>query len=434
MKKIPLILLAILLVPAQVVAMTTPILTYNPQSGSLSTTAVRFIPLGPSGNVGSPGASALNHTMPTAGTFSKLYVRMPAALSAGTSYTIVLMKNGVASALSVQITDAGLTAQDTSNTVTVAAGDTVGFRITPSGTPVSQTGNYQVGVVFDSTVSGESLIFSRGVGSNTTGNSYFTLGGGGSISVGASTYATVFPTNGVIDKMYVTSGAPGAGISRTVALTVNGVDSTLTCTMSDAAGSCNDVTHAVSISAGDEVVVHESVTGTVTSTNIHTSMRFVPTIPGESVMMGVGGNPNNAADRYQHTHGYILNASSEAITQAVAPIAFTWKKLYLDYDTAPGAGNSRSFTARIGGVSQSLTANVTDTNTTANNTSNQVAVAVGDLINWVTTPVSAPTAPARMAVGAVMYIAPPDPSAPVGQARFLNLGTMLLNMGKLIIQ
>mgnify|MGYP001590094519 CR=1 FL=1 len=432
-KLLALTLLLALALPAQ--AMTTPILSANPVGGTLSTTAVRYIPLGPAGDVGSPGAGAINHTMPTAGTFSKLYVRMGAALVAGTSYEVVLMKNNVATALAVTITDTGLVEQNTTDTVTAAATDLVGYRITPSGTPVSETGNFQVGIVFDSTVSGESLIFSRGITSDTTGNDYFHFGGGSSTSLGTTTYSTVFPTNGVIDKMYVTSGAPGVGNSRDITLMVNGVDSALTCNMAGTAGNCNDVSNTVSISAGDEVVMHEAITGTVTSTTINVAMRFVPTISGESVMLSTGGNHSNAGNRYQNTHGYILNSSSETAVYSVAPIAFTWKKLYVAFATAPGTGNSRAYTARIGGASQSLTASVADTGLTANDPSNTVSVAVGDLIDWITIPVSAPDVPGRTGVGAVMYIAPPAAGASETPVPIrINYGGIWINNGSIIIR
>ena len=433
MKRITIILLAVLLVPAQVAAMTTPFLTANRPSSGTSNSAVRYMGVMPYGPGTAAGTNATEAPMPIAGTFSKLYLRFPTAIGAGTSYTVALMVNNAATSLSAQITDAGLTAQDTSNTVTVAAGDMVSFRITPSGTPASNP-IFQVGVVFDATTSGESPILSLGSTASTTGTVYASLGSYSVWDATESLRSTVFPTNGVISNMYVDlSTAPGVGKTNTITLVKNGTPTSQTCTVSDTATTCTDLTNSVTVAPGDTVSLQQTPSGTPAGTNIRMGHRFVPTISGESVMLANAGSHSASATRYQFTGSLITNQATESTTYSIAPIAFTWKDLYIDFNVAPGAGKSRSMVSRIGGASQTLTAVVSDTATTANDTANDVSVAAGDLMDWMTVPTGTPDLQVATRVSAVMYIAPPAASPPVGQPRFLNLGTMLLNFGKLII-
>jgi hypothetical protein len=107
-------------------------------STATSTSAARWCSPG--------GASAWsnginNHYMifPEAGVLSLLRVDQDAAPGAGKSYTYEIIKNGVAQSLSVAIADAAVTGEDTSNTVTIAAGDVIAIRCTPAGTPTAYT-------------------------------------------------------------------------------------------------------------------------------------------------------------------------------------------------------------------------------------------------------------------------------------------------------
>ena len=407
-----LVLLFALALPAQ--AMTTPILTAQRVTTGTSNSAVRYIGVMPYGPGTAASTNATEAPMPIAGTFSKLYLRFPTAIAAGTSYTVALMVNNAATSLSAQITDAGLTAQDTSNTVTVAAGDMVSFRITPSGTPASNT-IFQVGVVFDATTSGESPILSLGSTASTTGTVYASLGSYSAWDAGENLRSVVFPTNGAISNMYVDlSTAPGVGKSHTITLVKNGTPTSQTCTVSDTATTCTDLTNAVTFAPGDTASIQQTPTGTPAGGNVRMGHRFVPTIPGESVMLANAGNHSAAATRYQFTGSLITNQATESTTYSIAPIAFTWKDLYIDFDVAPGTGNSRSMVARIGAASQTLTAVVSDTATTANDTANDVSVAAGDLMDWMTVPVSTPDLQVATRVSAVMYIAPPSASVDNG--------------------
>jgi hypothetical protein len=70
---------------------------------------------------------------PRAGVFKNLYVMHNAVSSSTNTHTYTLLVNGVASALTVTVAGNVSTGQDTTNTVSVVAGDQISIRITKSG-------------------------------------------------------------------------------------------------------------------------------------------------------------------------------------------------------------------------------------------------------------------------------------------------------------
>ncbi|MDP4198462.1 MAG: hypothetical protein Q8922_01010 [Bacteroidota bacterium] len=66
------------------------------------------------------------------GTISNLYVAVPTTPASGKDYKLVIMKNGSASSVAADITNGNTTAQDTVNSLTVAAGDRISIKMTHS--------------------------------------------------------------------------------------------------------------------------------------------------------------------------------------------------------------------------------------------------------------------------------------------------------------
>lgn len=77
------------------------------------------------------------------------------------------------------------------------------------------------------------------------------------------------PTTSTIRRLYcATNGAPdnGAGTQAfTFTATKNSSNQSLTCTVSEAATSCNDTSNSFTVAAGDSISISQSVTGTPTS-------------------------------------------------------------------------------------------------------------------------------------------------------------------------
>ena len=84
--------------------------------------------------------------MPYSGTLKNLYIRIGATVSGSGNIVLTLMKNGVATAITITCTNAdgnNYTKSDTTNTVSVVAGDLISIRGvnagSASGTIVSTT-------------------------------------------------------------------------------------------------------------------------------------------------------------------------------------------------------------------------------------------------------------------------------------------------------
>lgn len=395
-------------------AMTTPMLVANSPTSGFSTSAIRYLSFTGNGTGALSSAENVLHVVPIAGTISSMYARVGTAMSAGT-YTFTVRKGAsVGSALSdttitCAVSSSSQTCNDTTHTVSVSAGEILDISITPASTPTAQT-RLQLGIVFDGTTAGESMILSgSSAGSTGSATGYYVLGyedtGPFSTETGAR---SVMPTGGTIDKLTASViSAPGVGKSRTYTLRKNGADTAITCQIAGAATSCTDSVNTVSVAAADLLSWKEVAAGTPTGSAVAMDVRFLPTTDGESVMFGSTFTALSAgANSFQNTGGLSNNYTTETDAYSLAPIAFTWKKLYTDFDTAPGAGTSRLFAARIAGATQGLTCTVSGTNKICNDTTNSASPVAGNIINWISTPTGTPAASTDIRISGVMFIQP----------------------------
>ena len=90
-------------------------------------------------------AAKTNLVMPFACTLKNMYVVAETAPGAGQNNTYTLFKNGVGQTLTATMADTATTANDTTNSVTFAAGDTVTVRVVLSGSSASTT-THHVGI------------------------------------------------------------------------------------------------------------------------------------------------------------------------------------------------------------------------------------------------------------------------------------------------
>lgn len=171
--------------------------------------------------------------------------------------------NTLAGALSIKAGN-GITVTSTPSTITIAASvDAVTIN--------DNTGKL---VVAPTTVGGASCT----PGGSCTPESLSVLTastGGVALSQGSTSYFLAFgstveaqdqgfwPVGGTFDFMYVNvSAAPGgAGKSWVFTLRINGSNTILTCTVSNAATGCSDLTHAATITAGQTIDISAVPTG-----------------------------------------------------------------------------------------------------------------------------------------------------------------------------
>jgi hypothetical protein len=192
----------------------------------------------------------------TPGVIKNLYVQLNAVSpGVGKSYTYTIIKNGVASALQVVISDTNTSGNDTTHSVTVAAGDNISMRITPSGTPAVPWSNW--GFEFDPDNDGESLILNVNISNpSNTVNNYLTTGGNWSPSATEGDFASVVPIALVLKNLYVEiTTAPGAGKSYQYALRKNNATQSLSVTLTGASApqTASDTTDIINAAQGDIV-------------------------------------------------------------------------------------------------------------------------------------------------------------------------------------
>lgn len=180
--------------------------------------------------------------------------------------------------------------------------------------------------------------------------------------------------------------APGVGKSYTFKLRVNGADSALVVTISDANTTGVDSSNSVSIAQGDLLSISVTPSGTPTgSVTIRTCLEFTSTVLAESMLLATsGGNAEGSGGPHYIGVGTAPTVGTETVetnVSLVLPVTGTLKNLFIGMNTAPGAGTNRVFAVMINGVASGVTCTVADSATSANDTSNTVSVTAGDLVS-----------------------------------------------------
>jgi hypothetical protein len=364
----------------------------------------------------------------TAGTFSNLVIRLATAPGGAASRTYVVRKNGVDTAMTVVISGSNTTARDTTNSITVAAGDVLSMSTTPSGTPDSAglTGNTFIDVEFVGTTAAESGYGWAPAALSTTATRWNGLFSGWtwSSTSGATTH-NVVAAAGTIAALYITlTGTPGAGKSYAFTIYKNGVAQNggggtpnTTVTIADAATSGNS-SFSLSVSPGDLVYLECVPTGTPTSRQAACGVRFVATTDGQYQVCGLNLDAlNTVNDAFTRVHGRDNDwETTEAAGSLYGGVTdFSLSGLQVVLDGSPGAGNNYIFSLRRNTASPAGTPSVTiaESATTGSDTTGSVNIADGDIYALRSVPTSSPTArtAAWAFIGGDSVILPDPPTA-----------------------
>lgn len=205
------------------------------------------------------------------------------------------------------------------------------------------------------------------------------------------------------------SAAPGVGNSYTFVVRINGVDSGLTITISDAATSGSDTTHTASISAGDVVTIKRTGTGSPASVSTIKSYLEFSAASNKSCYVHNGthpGFPGSNPTAYGPFLFSIVTGSGAAWDNAdnhlinfrkkVMPVGGTVTRIDVRSadsaswtDAALPTGCTAVLVARKNGVEQDGTGGTTDTRITVNDAGStytwtgSLALAAGDVVDWV---------------------------------------------------
>lgn len=378
-----LILATISLCLPETFALDTPILSGGTTLPSTSATQYTFA----QGNlltwVNTNDAAARN-VVPVAGTAKTFYANVATAPGAGKSWAFTLYKNGSATSSTCTIADAATDCSDVTHTVSLVAGDTISIESVPSGTPTNPV-DIRFAWMFEAAANTSLIMGSTRATNLATGaTDYGNLQGCAANSSTLSNRDQVMPTGGVISKLYVElNGSPGVGKSYAFKLLKAGSGQTLTCTVSDAATTCNDTSNSFSVSAGDLVAMEIVPTGTPTARLARWAVLWAPTIDGEAVLLGSSGSAMNTAGsvRLLSVSGTSNTwGSTEAAMQNLTT-AFTLRKFFVNLVTDPGGSATYTLKSRIGGSDGNLSVTIAGGSTTGSDTTHDDTIAAASKLN-----------------------------------------------------
>lgn len=396
--------------------MTSLLITKTTSSPSASATEYNWINVN-DGAGWSGTESSRQSVVPHAMTLDRLFIYITAP-GVGKSRAFTVMKNGVATSLSVTVSGTNTSGSDTSNSVSLAAGDTISMKSVPSGTPASTTSHWFI----RQAATGLAGVLGSDNNTDTGATDYHVAQG---YSVGDATRTNVeapVPASGTLKNLYVKlSAAPGAGTSYAITLWKNGSATTLTTTISggtDTAG--NDTTHNVTVAAGDLIAIEVVPSGTPSAVGMTWGMSFAPDTSGQSFLLQSDPlAPSTTVTNYQTPQGQGGSSWNSNEGNRYYNIgSITLKGMYVALTTAPGTGNSWVILVRqkpVGGSSgdTSVTVTISGTNTTGNITGQTVSFGDGDETALKSTPSGTP-ASTVVHTGA-LYLGDADPATPSQQ-------------------
>lgn len=400
--------------------MRTPVLGFCPTGVTASTNGF----LHPNGTyqIATTETTIKQMVAPCDGKIFNLHVGCTTAPGTGLTRTFSVMKNGVESAVTVVFAATDTAKSDLTHSVSVSAGDTISIVTYASGTTTS-SGVFRYGFVFEATTVGQSLVATACVSVNLSASAtrYMNIQGTDEPDATATNVQQVVAAAGTFKNARLTlsgnAGSAASGKSYTVTLVKNDVDTAITFTITETATSGSDLTHSVSVAAGDYLHWKIVPAGTPTVRTFSVSMEFDPTTVGESLfsLISSAGNPtltNNTVSFQSPVGSHAGTGTTDASKSSVVPVSAKVVRQYIKIITGPGAGNSWTFSAFKNNVAQTAT---TITHPTLTGNGSVVAsTSPGDTLSWGINPSgSAFTAPGAFTLGGAFYI-PPITAAPRG--------------------
>jgi hypothetical protein len=331
---------------------------------------------------------------PAAGTFKSLRILLDAAPGLGTSYTFTLRINGNPTTLTIQLSDAETTDVDLVNAPAVSAGDLVALECAPAGGPAAVNCLYSV--IFEGTVAGESVIMGSVTAFQYTpgANRYIALSGNGPwFQVNTFMSWQTISTPGTMKNLYIqVRTAPGAGQSVTFTVQKDGVDTALTVTLNNLETTKSDLVNSVAFVATDNICLRVTPTAGAAASECYHGAVYVATTDGESLILGLRGDPDEANTRYgtPHCSWGTWNLGPEAFRDRMLVSAMTIRNLCSRYSTAPGVGNDWDETLFVNGIASLLTTNATGAQQDVSDLVNDIAVNDGDVISLELDPTGPP--------------------------------------------
>jgi hypothetical protein len=360
--------------------MATPLMSAGSTSAP-STSAVNFgrIASGITNGQWNASAAVEEDPWPVAGTISNLSVYFPTDPgNTNGSYDVGLVLGGTKQTLVCNVAIGTHTCTDNTHSVTIAAGNLVGWFVCPSGTATCTAGNAptaqgaatQISATFTSTVGQESLIIGHNTNVSATVLNYGGFGGNITVSATEVNVSSVIPVSGTLDDLQVVSGGvPGTNGTYTLTVFHNTSATSLTCVVASAGTTCSDSTgaHAFTVAQGDTISLQScpsssgntlsctGATGTAapTARAMSASMRWVPSTANQAILFDTAGTApptTTGVTRYQSVSGTGAAGTTEVDLNVVPVVSggMTLGNLIVSESAAPGGTSTRAITLRAG--------------------------------------------------------------------------------------
>lgn len=328
----------------------------------------------------------------TAGTFSKMFVRVTAN-TATTTTTIRLRINGADGNQTITVA-AGQTGifEDATNSDTITAGAKVGYQTTvPAGAGAITIGIFAVIFSADTdTVTRVAADIAGGAGfANASVSRFNPLVGETTSAVGAeASTQTYIRKAGTLRNLEVYVRDNARTTTTTVRTRINGSNGTQVITIgAGQTGLFEDTTHTDAIAIGDNAdYVTETGTGTETLTIEHFAVDYVNTAGFGFLSTGRGGALTQNVDLTNYTHigGNLPNAqeTTEANRQAKCQFAATFSEMTINVTAnTVDADSFLRFRKGAGDGNQVITVASNTTGVISDSTNVDVC-SVADLINY----------------------------------------------------
>jgi hypothetical protein len=358
--------------------------------------------------------------VPVAGTLRHLRITVTTAAGVGDHHAFALLVNGVASALTVTISNTDTEGSNTGTDVSVAAGDYVALRRV--NTTFDAAGWVHWSLEFEG-ATGESWY---GVwGGQLAGGGPFYLAPFGALGGASPVPKSLVAVAGTLTRYDVrVRVAPGAGKTHDVVLSKNGVtqngsggtpDTRLSLTgASTLTGSLSGFN--LTVAPGDLLQYVCTQTGGAATTHVSIGTKLVADVDGTSQLTGISLSsviPNGATNWTPFAYAHWT--TTEAAAQLALDGAY-WASALYAYADAPGAGTSYTFTLRKNGATPATTPTVTISGATSPATGSDtdpthvVGFVATDTIALQSVPAGTP---ARVQTFVALAIHDTDPSEPV---------------------
>lgn len=328
-----------------------------------------------------------------AGTLSNFRVSLTAAPGVGKTRTFTVRVDGVDSGLFVALTGAETDKTDAANSIAVTAFNRVSVKMVAAGLPVACYSSFYMDFTPD-----VQPLFGAINTYKTCTNLYSSFVSGGAIlDVTSGDHKGYITTPGKISDLYAKmNSAPGALLSVSYTVRKNGVDTSLSCTISGVGTTASDTdpSHAITIAAGDYIDLHCVQSATVASGKYgFAAVSWTPDNAGEQVYCFP---PTSAPSTSLVSYAPLTNpvpvwgiTTNVPQNQGVFP-AGSLKLFRVVLESAPGANKSWRLQVIVNGNPSGPDVTISGSDTVGTDYINEAALNAGDIAYIKITPSGSP--------------------------------------------